>query len=594
MKSVPGTKRISIRYMMSFAFILILLIPFITQLLMNFDFLESYKEELIKSDRFRVNTSKNAIEFYLRDIVDVSSNIYSADIYRKALMVDEERTELEKLEVQQVLETFIAAILFKEHIRGVYIYTNDGRIYSGNANHGFIKLNENLTEGEFIQSLYKMDEEQKFISLHQPYQLTDGVPVFSFVKKIVDSRSNVIGMMLIDIDPDILGVGDTDEQSLLDQHYFIVDDDRKVIYSSNEDLFVDTEQASSNRLFDASVGRYAYESEGVEYLITYDTMKFPAWRIVLATPIDKLHQKANDQRSIILSSSVGAVIIALIAAGILSTRLTKPLAQLTNDMKYVELGNFDITSHLEDNKEVYLLSNGFNSMISMIDELMEKEFRLKLLKQEAEYKMLQAQINPHFLYNTLESISAMAEIKGVPEVGETCYILSNMFRYSIGMETDRIPLFYELDHVEDYLRIMKLRFEQGLTLKTEIADDFKSLRIQRLTLQPLVENAVVHGFKDNLEDNLIQINVTVRNDMVYISVKDNGSGMTESRCRALMADLDLYEKGGTGDTIGNSIGLRNIHSRYRACYGPEYGISDIQGAEGAGTTITIVLPMDYH
>ena len=366
-----------------------------------------------------------------------------------------------------------------------------------------------------------------------------------------------------------------------------------ILYSNN-DITIGKLDNSYHQPAKNDIENFVYTKENEKFLVSHDISTIANWHIFVETPLKTVEQSAVILRNFILASTVFALIVAISIALMFSSHISNPLNTLTEYMNDVEKNNFSTYPSLKNNREIYLLTNGFNKMISRIKHLLQNELQLKLLKKDAEFKALQAQINPHFLYNTLETISCMADIKKAPEISKTCLMLSNMFRYSIGTKNDLVPLSYEINHVMNYIAIMQLRFDNKINVKMNIEKELYLYGLLKLTLQPLVENCITHGFDEILAEDTITIHVYKQKEGIYINVIDSGKGFIVAKLNQIEEMLSTinYENSyqAWDEKSRKSIGLKNIHLRYALYYGPQYGIINIENLSPKGSKVSILIP----
>ena len=221
-----------------------------------------------------------------------------------------------------------------------------------------------------------------------------------------------------------------------------------------------------------------------------------------------------------------------------------------------------------------------------MEELREKESRANLLLSQAEYKALQAQINPHFLYNTLETMSSIAEIRNCPEVSMLSQSLSNIFRYSLNMKEQLSTVAQEINHLKNYCYVMSVRMQDNIEYVYDIDESLLKERIPRISIQPLVENALNHGLRNKRGEKKVQIRIKRQDENLVISVRDNGMGMDAEQINESLQKNEMIQT-----EKGSSIGLYNINARVKILYGDQYGIH-IESAPGEGTCVFIVLPAE--
>ncbi|MGO4271496.1 sensor histidine kinase, partial [Paenibacillus sp. TAF58] len=316
-------------------------------------------------------------------------------------------------------------------------------------------------------------------------------------------------------------------------------------------------------------------------IYTVRTTKF-GWKIVGVTYAGDLSGNKKDMQ--LTSAMWGGIslIIALAISILLSVTLTKPIKQLEVHMKQVEKGNFDIRVDVEGANEISKLSRTFNLMISKIKELMNQTLQDQEVKRISELKALQAQIQPHFLYNTLDSIIWMAEMGKVDEVVTMTSALSKLLRSSISKGEELIPIAVELEHIQNYLTIQNIRYRNKFTYTVEVEPDILSYQILKIILQPLVENAIYHGMKHLPERGHIRITGRKIEGDIELRVMDNGVGMSEEKLKTLMLKTGQTES-------GKGFGLHNVNHRIQLYFGERYGLQFESELE-EGTTVTVRIP----
>jgi two-component system sensor histidine kinase YesM len=290
--------------------------------------------------------------------------------------------------------------------------------------------------------------------------------------------------------------------------------------------------------------------------------------------------------------SVGALVLVMLIIflfSLLAQRfITRPIQLLGKAMKAVRTGNFHITlkpyRYRDDLSE---LMRNFNFMTDKIRELIELEYQMQLRNKEAQILALQMQINPHFLYNTLQTIGGKAVLIGDYEIHEMCRALGDMFRYSFYEGNIESTIGQELAHVNNYLYIQKLRFEESLHTEFDVQADLMDCSIIRFVLQPIIENVIVHALNKQDHHQLrIGISAAKEEDSVMITIRDNGTGMETDKLAALRSNL---EHKSVEVFSGVSIGLKNVHERIRLVYGSPYGL-EVDSEQGVGTMVRIRIP----
>ncbi|MDT8297565.1 MAG: sensor histidine kinase [Spirochaetaceae bacterium] len=289
-----------------------------------------------------------------------------------------------------------------------------------------------------------------------------------------------------------------------------------------------------------------------------------------------------------MNALIGLVLFIIVGlvTNFITRGVTKPLRQLQSVMRSVETGEFRQAGSLEGTDEIRELAREYDIMVGHIGKLMEQNVKEQELKRKSDLKALQAQINPHFLYNTLDSIIWMGEMNKNDAVVKMTSALSRLFRISISKGRELIPLRDELEHVRSYLTIQEMRYKDKFRYLIDIPEELMDFTVLKITLQPLVENAIYHGIRSVDYVGLIEIAGRSEGGDLIMTVKDNGEGMDVEQLASLLDKIDdeeVQEKGNSG------TGVRNVHERIRLYFGPEYGL-DYESRNGVGTTISIRIP----
>ena len=310
----------------------------------------------------------------------------------------------------------------------------------------------------------------------------------------------------------------------------------------------------------------------------------PGWYLCTLVENEKLYQEASA-----LSLSLSKVFVTMFGAGILgaffiSSQITRRITNLSVAMDHVQEGNFNTRLSVQGNDEIAELSHHFNSMLKDLRRLMNEVVETQKEKRKRELEILQAQINPHFIYNTLDTLQWKALEYGASDLSELILSLSSFFRVSLSKGKEMIPLREEIKHVRSYLDIQKARYEEILTYEIQVEESLDDVFLPKILLQPLVENAIYHGIKPKLAQGKISILAQLEGKDLLLTVQDNGVGMTEEQVNQL-------EEAFEGKRAPVSYGLHNVHQRIRLTYGNPYGLH-VESCLQDGTTVTIRLPME--
>ena len=322
---------------------------------------------------------------------------------------------------------------------------------------------------------------------------------------------------------------------------------------------------------------------GEKYLVTRTDMKTTGWTLVSMVPYKSVMAETMAISGVMILAVVITLIVTLLLLNRILTGVVKPLKKLEKYMVQVNPDNMDQRMEIITDDEIGHLSMKFNQMMDRIRNLKEQVIEEQEDKRKYELQALQAQINPHFLYNTLDSIIWMAETNDSNIVAMT-EALAKLFRISLNKGNEEISLERELEHVKNYLIIQSMRYADKFTYEILVEPGVERCRTIKLILQPIVENCIYHGIKKKRGTGKITIRAYRREQDLIIEVSDDGCGMPEEICRKILSDEIESE-----NISGSGIGVKNVNERIQLRFGKKYGLS-YSSEEGVGTTVTYVLP----
>ncbi len=476
---------------------------------------------------------------------------------------------------------FNSCIKRDEDLLGISIYSigeDEIYVYSNSSNviyppDDFVM--KYLNEAESVIVDYKI------IPAHKVRYMDGGddVKAYSVAYKIRDQFSPVIkGTLVMDFASE--GIGKTSK------NYRNADKRNILLLTSNGFTIYD----SSNRYYGE---KYPYlnrikNSTGFtgkkETVICSNLLS--GYGIIAASVIPNVYLNKNSART--------GRIIFLLALAIIASTITltyfimrtfkRRVNSVVDSMKKVHRSNFSIRIPVKNEQdEISEIASGFNTMCEEINEYINKVYVSEIKQKNAQMKLLQAQINPHFLYNTLEVIRMRAVTRGVNEVGEMIYLLSALLRSSIKEKTI-VSIREEIKYSKMYLELFKIRYNDRLAVDFNICEDVLELGILKLSLQPLIENYIVHGMNTGRKDNKLTIRIFRHKDIIFVYSIDNGSGIEKGKLESIKKSLEKW-----GDSGSLSLGLVNVNERIKILYGQQYGV-DIYSEENRGTVVMIKLP----
>lgn len=385
---------------------------------------------------------------------------------------------------------------------------------------------------------------------------------------VLDSRFSQIASYV-----DTVGVGSHG-------YCFIMDQDGTIIYHPQQQLiFAGLKEENTQKMTAHSDG--SYEENGLIYTIR--TRKGSSWRIVAVSFVDELIEDRLKDCLLLLAGLLLLVLAATIVSSVVLSRyISRPIHSLNKAMGEFE-ANAEGFSYepVYGSLEVTSLSNAFGHLVIRIQELMNQVRNEEIVLRKTELRALQAQINPHFLYNTLDSIAWMCEEGRTKDAVEMVNALARLFRISISKGHELIPVEKEVEHAKSYLQIQKFRYKNQFQYSFEVQESCLHYYCNKITLQPIIENAIYHGLNRMIDEGFIEIRIFEDGDDVVFTVEDNGVGMTKEQCESI---LHKEVKGQTG-----GIGIKNVNDRVKIYFGEQYGMT-IESELDEGTKVSIRMP----
>lgn len=396
-------------------------------------------------------------------------------------------------------------------------------------------------------------------------------------------RETMKGIVIIEINPEIFRSLLLNNQSLpISQYTFIVDKKGQILCTNRRVQPMWLEKIETT--FQNGERNFILEWEKEKYYVFGQYNGLTGWKTYSVVAVPEIFPQALQLRGTIAMIVLSAVLVALVIVTAISYSITAPIRELSNAMKQVEAENFDIEIRSKRRDEIGRLIISFNYMVGKIRQLIYEVYQKKLEQKNAEIRALQAQINPHFLYNTLDSINWMLIERDEQDISDVVISLGEILRYAIGGESHVVPLRDEMRYIESYLCIQKNRLEERLNYRWEVDEDALDFSVPRLILQPIVENAVIHGIEPLKEGGTITVKAWMEGETLILQITDNGKGMTREELAELKKKID-----GKNDT--GSIGMRNIRRRIELTYGEKKAI-EIRSNQDGGTAVTLRMTED--
>ena len=373
------------------------------------------------------------------------------------------------------------------------------------------------------------------------------------------------------------------------QNVYIVNADREIIASSREDSPL---SLNENVWSQIDANKQWIIDDDADILVSQRDLADLGWRIISWNSKDVVFGEINELRRLLIVINVIAILCFSALSLYIATDLIRPIKRLVDAMRLVQRGASKADVIVDRFDELGYLSTTFNTMVEETNRLVNRVYREQITKKDAEIKALQTQINPHFLFNTLESVNWIARLNHVDEISEMINDLSTIMEASIGRGSAMITLEKELTYIDTYINILKKRYGDRLTMKQDIEERLLYIEIPRLLIQPLIENAIYHGIDQKREGGEISIRGYVLNGLVHLDVTDNGLGMTEEEVRIINANLSMDSDQyfvGMAEGEQKSVGIENVNRRIKLYFGEEYGIS-IKSKMNCYTKVIITFP----
>jgi two-component system, sensor histidine kinase YesM len=570
----------SIRYKLMVLMLSVMILPLLILIVFTINVSQSnFEKEVVISNESRINLAGK----YLDEKLKESDKILFASLIDEKLipsisLTNDENITLNFSTVDYIQDKLSSIYYGNDHVDGFSIYAKESRtVYS--IKDADIKISK-------IDKLKGSTWSNLGVRPHYSFESRLPNQGFSLTRSIMRFEDRkIVGGVSLDINWNVIDGVIKMLKSEQESSVFVLDRQGHILYNPNQGEKISVDVQKITKQISNSEKNISYFKMNNGYVFFKKAFHNKV-AIVKVVPEEMLLNGVTKTLIFGLIISALSILLTVILSIVVSLRTTKPIIQLVHAMQEVEENNFDVRIETELKDEIGLLEKRFSSMVYKIKELIDKEYKSEIETRNAQYKALQAQINPHFLYNTLQLVGGMAVTYKAHEIYSIISAISDMFRYITGKQGDMVSIKREIDHIKNYLHIQNLRFGGKVEIDLFIEEDTDGYMIPMLTIQPIVENAFNHGFEPKLGLWKLSIEVQKVFDEIEITITDNGVGITEEKLEILREQLKrithpLNTKG--------SIGIKNVDSRIRLYFGNEYGL-DISSAAGEGTTIVIRIP----
>ncbi|MFD5020641.1 sensor histidine kinase [Paenibacillus sp. NPDC058367] len=514
---------------------------------------------------------------------------YNLELYVKGMRnifetAEDQITNSPSVDSALLMERMAMLMGSREDLVSAAVFTPQGKYVVGTAGQ---KLRSN-TQLE-TQSWFTTAKRTSEISYSAPHiqNLFKGqyIWVVSISKLIQYQENGVLKTGILLMDFNFRTIDELSKQVKLGKrgYAYILDQLGNIVYHPQQQLiYAGLKYENVEPVLEYAYRSYLDESTGEKRFITVRTLEQTGWKIVGVAYYDEIVTTKRDLNNF-LSWFLAVVILCVIIVSVfLSARIARPIRKLERTLQQVGEGDLNTRIDVSGAYEVEQLSKRFNLMLQRIRQLMDQIIYEQETKRKGELEVLQSQINPHFLYNTLNSVIRLAERGKTEEVVTMIQSLSKFFRISLSKGNNMITVQEELDHIRHYLVIQSFRFKNKFRYEIIAQDEVLQCQTIKLILQPIVENALYHGIEMMPDEGLISIQAELKDNLVIIRISDNGLGMSKETMKVILT-------GGSKSMSGSGVGVRNVNERIELYYGREYGLSFESEIE-EGTTVTLIFP----
>ena len=536
----------------------------------------SFSAKLLKQDAIRYNQRmteelSSNIYTYFYDVEMRLSKIYALNDAKYALKLYKKDNQIESSMIQFAKDFYIEQLSDIDEVVGVNLFTCDDRCYSSYRK-GHSKKS--------VMNLWTDNRVSKYHTLEDYWKDTGNkIYVYTYFDESFNCHIMRIGIKIIDIySGDYLGTLIIDryaqEFAEMIQKYVLYDDQQFSLSDSESMVLYPLD----------TVKTVEVKSEKDLVSLNISISKYKNLMLFSSFPVRSIEKNYYNTLSVVFITVGLLLFIALVTSLLFSRSLTYPLQELIKKMELVKSGNNETKIEIKSNDEIGELATGLNQLVARIVELVNHEYEQNIAINKTKLKALQAQINPHFLHNTFQVMGSIARKYNAPILNKMCMSLSAMFRYNLDMKNLYTTIGEELEHARNYFFIQSIRFNNEINYEVKCDVSVYEIKVPRLIIQPLLENAIEHGLRNKNGPKNILLSIIKDNDILRISIQDNGCGMDENQLDQLNSvdEETILER-------DNSIGIRNVRERIRLTYKTN-GSMIVKSKQGEGTEIVINIP----
>lgn len=583
--------RLNLMQKLLISYLLFIIVP---MLLLTFLSYLHVSETLIQQFEYSSNQTLQQTDIYLDKVLKEIEDSTDQIAFNR-ILTDIFRTDTSDASVVDIYQNYLTIFSLTEGaftsdiLYSVEIFINGDSLYVSRNSKGekgisFVslnskyakKLNEKLTDyqGKILYLAPRMLESKTAV---------DEIPVITGARYIkTPTDYTTLGILTVNIQQESLNSIIRRACILPSSVSLLLDQNGTVMAVSEEQLFETYSISPEILLENIAKDRHSFAVNGDTILINAATVDTSGWTLVSIIPYREMLETSLSTRNSMLLTFFVISLLFFVTAYFISRSITARVRFLAKRMKEIQFDNYAPISNITGNDEVTDLTRSYNFMLNKINDHVESQYQLGITLKNSELKALQAQINPHFLYNTLDLLHWLAEDYGADEISEIVSLLSSFYKLSLSKGVDVISVKDAIQQIEVYVKLQNFRFGDSIKLEIQLSQEIYELSILKLLLQPIVENSIIHGILEKEPPaGTVSIKGYITGDDLNIRISDNGIGMTRKQINQL---IDLSHP-----NTANGYGIKNVIERIRLYYGSQYGLT-YESQPGQGTTVLVKIP----
>lgn len=536
------------------------------------------RETKIESTKQVVNQVGLNLETYLRSMMRISDAMYYSAIKSKDISMDTLAAEMNLLYESN-----------KDNLISIACFDINGNLL-GAAPIDTLKVHNEITRQDWFVTANGESENFHFSSPHVQNLFDDTshryywVVSLSRIVELTSRGSNQRGVLLVDMNYSSIEqqFKKANENTSLGYTYLLGKNGEIIYHPKQELIYSNLLEENTSAARNYKDGSHQEKFLGEERVVIVRTVGYTGWKIVSVIPNESFKMALSRTQIFVLLIIIISICVLIFVNQLVSGKIAKPIKRLEDSVREIENGNLDIEIYEGGSYEIRRLGKTIKSMVIQMQELMDDIVKEQEQKRKMELDALQSQINPHFLYNTLDTIVWMIEAERYEEATTIVTQLASLFRISLSKGHTIISIRNEIEHAKNYMNIQKIRYKNKFVVRYDIEEEVYQYATVKLILQPLLENAIYYGMEFMDGEGVIELKAYVR-DKVYMEVIDNGLGMPKESVEQLLVENNRIRKRGSG------VGVINVHQRIQLRFGEEYGLQ-IESEPDEGTKVRICLP----